>query len=81
MYIIMYLYCDSDEIYEDLISDLKRLEEKRIIHLDDQRLDKYLVNERIDDMIDKRFISFRRHISTYYRENNMNNYSLRSSKK
>jgi hypothetical protein len=52
MYIIMYLYCESDEIYEDLLSDLKRFEEIRIIHLDDQRLDKYLVNERIDDMID-----------------------------
>jgi hypothetical protein len=67
MYIIMYLYCDSDEIYEDLLSDLKRLKEIRIIHLDDQRLDKYLVNKPIDDMIDKRFISFRRHISTLAR--------------
>jgi hypothetical protein len=58
------MYCIiTDEIYDDLIIDFKRMEEISIIYL--ERYEKDWVNERIDKMIDDRFISFRREIVRY----------------
>jgi hypothetical protein len=58
-------------MYDDLMIDLKRMGEIRIIYF--ELYEKDWVNKRINKMIDDRFISFRREITRY---NNM-----KSSKK